>query len=64
MKYFADARLKLLPRLRRVKRLVLTQEDVFVNGTEEACNEQLKLLLLLSLLFASQDGVFGSVKDH
>ena len=64
MKHFADACLKLLPRLRRVKRLVLTQEDVFVNGTEEACKEQLKLLLLLGLLFASQDGVFDFMKDH
>ena len=64
MKHFADACLKLLPRLRRVKRLVLTKEDVFVNGTEEACNEQLKLLLLLSLLFASQAGVFDFMKDH
>ena len=64
MKHFADAGLKLLPHLKRVKRLILTQEDVFVNGTKEACNEQLKLLLLLGLLFASQDGVFDFMKDH
>ena len=63
MKDFADAFLKLLSHFIRVKRLVLTQIDVFVNVVEESCNEQLKLLLLLSILFVLHVRIF-SMKDH
>ena len=63
MKDFADAFLKLLSHFIRVKRLVLTQIDVFVNVVEESCNEQFKLLLLLSILFVLHVRIF-SMKDH
>ena len=64
MEDFADTNLKFLPLLRRIKRLVLTQEDVFVDGAEESGNEQIKLLLLLFLLFANQVGVSDFMKYH
>ena len=63
MKDFADAFLKLLSHFIRVKRLVLTQVDVFINVVEESCNEKLKLLVLLSILFVLQVWFFY-MKDH
>ena len=63
MKDFANAFLKLLSHFIRVKRLVLIQIDVFVNVVKESCNEQLKFLVLLSILFFLHVRIF-SMKNH